>query len=136
MKTKKLQRRFITLIEVMIVMILIALILGAVAYRFSGALDEGKAFKTKASMDKLETILNMAISDHPNELQNITNDWKEIVRASPIVKNPQDLYSDGWGKEYRVEVNNRGQIRVTSEGLNEYVRKNPGTKFRPAEEQE
>ena len=61
---KKIKRRYITLIEIMIVMFLIALITGVVAYNYRGSLDEGKAFKTRAAIDKLETILNLKVSEN------------------------------------------------------------------------
>ena len=49
----------------MIVMFLIALITGVIAYNYRGTLEEGKAFKTKAAMEKLETILSLEIANHP-----------------------------------------------------------------------
>jgi Tfp pilus assembly protein PilE len=54
MKTK---RRNITLIEVMIVMLLVALFTGVVAYNYSGSLEVGKANTTKMAMEKLENTL-------------------------------------------------------------------------------
>ncbi len=43
-------KRCVTLIEMMIVMFLISLITGVIAYYYRGSLDEGKAFKTKAAL--------------------------------------------------------------------------------------
>ena len=51
----------------MIVMFLIALITGVIAYNYRGTLEEGKAFKTKAAMEKIETILSLEIANHPDE---------------------------------------------------------------------
>ncbi len=50
---KQYKRRYITLIEIMIVMFLIALITGVLAYNYRGSLDEGKAFKTKTGLAML-----------------------------------------------------------------------------------
>lgn len=113
-------KRHITLIEIMIVMFLIALITGVLAYNYRGSLEQGKVFKTKQAMDKLETILNLAVSENPDELDRIEEDWKEIVKKSPLVKSPGDLIRDGWGIDYKVEKTPEGQIQVTSEGLAEY----------------
>ncbi len=45
-----------TLMEIMIVMALIAMILGAVAWNYQGALDDGRAFETKANIEKVRTF--------------------------------------------------------------------------------
>ena len=57
----------------MIVMFLIALITGVIAYNYRGSLDEGKAFKTKAAIEKLETILNLRVSEDPGLQDSITS---------------------------------------------------------------
>lgn len=122
MKKWNIKRRFITLIEIMIVMFLIALITGVLAYNYRGSLEEGKAFKTRAAMDKLETILNLAVAQDPRQKENISEHWQAIVETSPLVHNPKDLEIDGWGYPYKVEIDD-GKIEITSEGYNEYLRK-------------
>ncbi len=52
LKNKK--RRFITLIEMMIVMFLIALITGVIAYNVKGSLDQGKSSRQKLALKKLK----------------------------------------------------------------------------------
>jgi type II secretory pathway pseudopilin PulG len=115
------QRRYVTLIEMMIVMTLIILIIGVIGYNYRGALDEGKAFKTKAGMEKVETILSLAVADKPSLIEDISNSWEQIVRDSPMVRNPDDLIYDGWGYKYRVDVEN-GVITVHSDKYDEYVK--------------
>ncbi|CCB87514.1 MULTISPECIES: type II secretion system protein [Parachlamydia] len=112
-------KRHVTLIEMMIVMFLIALITGVVAYNYRGALDEGKVFKTKAGIERLETILNLQVSENPALLNDIGNNWQGIVAKSPLVQNPAALIRDGWGEEYKVTVDN-GVIHVRSEKLEQY----------------
>lgn len=114
------KKSYITLIEIMIVMFLIALITGVLAYNYRGSLDQGKVFKTKAAIEKLETILNLSVAENPGLNENITEHWREVIKDSPLVKNPNDLIYDGWGKEYRVEKNSDGQIEVYSDSLNDY----------------
>jgi type II secretory pathway pseudopilin PulG len=116
------KRRYITLIEIMIVMFLIALITGVIAYNYRGSLDEGKAFKTKAAMEKLETILNLRISESPEMANNISSDWQNIVKSSPLVSNPDALIRDGWGATYDVSVDDRGIVHVRSQNYEEYVK--------------
>lgn len=113
----------VTLIEMMIVMFLIALISGVVAYNYRGTLDEGKAFKTRSDMKTIENVLNLHIGEHQDDLEGIESDWKKIVKASPIVQNPNSLMKDGWGGEYHVQKNN-DDIEVRSAKLEEYDRKN------------
>src|ERR1700722_2267387 len=117
-------RRYITLIEIMIVMFLIALITGALAYRFGGALEKGYAFKTKANIERLEAVLNLAVAENPSLMQDISSRWEDIVDTSPIVKDPNTLKRDGWGNPFDVSVQN-GQIIVHSEKYDEYLRAHP-----------
>ncbi|MCB1118340.1 MAG: general secretion pathway protein GspG [Chlamydiia bacterium] len=116
------RRSFVTLIEMMIVMFLIALILGVVAYNYRGSLEEGKAFKSRVGREKLETILNMAVAQDPALGEHIDDRWQDVVRSSPLVQNPDALIRDGWGNYYEVEVSD-GVVRVRSTGLEQYERK-------------
>lgn len=116
----------ITLIEIMIVMFLIALITGVLAYNYQGSLEEGKVFKTQTAMQKLETILNLSIAQDPTLQDRISEEWTTIIKNSPLVNNPKDLEYDGWGYMYRIEKNNEGKIEVISEGLNNYLMKKSG----------
>lgn len=116
------QRRFVTLIEMMIVMFLIALITGVIAYNYRGSLDEGKAFKTKASIEKIETILNLEIAKNPQLRDSIASEWKTVIGNSPLVHDKNALLTDGWGAEYQVDIDDNGSIRVSSEKFNEYKR--------------
>ncbi|MCE5315903.1 MAG: type II secretion system GspH family protein [Parachlamydia sp.] len=118
---KQYKRRYITLIEIMIVMFLIALITGVLAYNYRGSLDEGKAFKTKAAIDKIETILNLAVSEDPNKANSIGSEWQAIIRNSPLVSNPNALLVDGWGSPYSVSIDDQGAVRVTSQKYTDYV---------------
>src|SRR5438552_2150021 len=104
MKIAKFERRYLTLIEMMIVMFLIALIMGVIAYNYSGTLEEGKAFKTKAGIEKLGTILNLAAAENPDILNDIDGSWQDVVKSSPLVQSPNSLIRDGWGQVYQVTV--------------------------------
>jgi type II secretory pathway pseudopilin PulG len=117
------ERRFITLIEMMIVMFLIALIIGVLAYNYGGSLDEGKAFKTKMAIEKVSTILNLEAAKNPQFLQGTSN-WQAVIRASPLVKNANDFIKDGWGEDLQVEVHDN-IIHVYSRHLEEYKRSHP-----------
>lgn len=117
---KQIKRRYITLIEIMVVITLIALIAGALAYNYYGSLEAGRAFKTKANIERIETILNMKVAEDPRILNEVPSRWEEIVAKSPLVKSSSDIVNDGWGNRYVVTVDNNGNIKVTSEALNGY----------------
>lgn len=117
------QRRFVTLIEMMIVMFLIALIAGALAINYGGSLDEGKAFKTKTGIDKLEAVLNLEISKYPQAANQIQSNWQEVARSSPMVKDANSLVKDGWGEDYQVSINpDTGSVHIYSKKYDEYQR--------------
>lgn len=120
MYTRTMQRRFVTLIEMMIVMFLIALITGVVAYNYRGSLDEGKAFKTRAAIEKIETILNLAAAKDPNLSNDIVGQWQKVVETSPLVHDPKALLKDGWGGDFQVGFDDQGTIHVTSQKFEDY----------------
>lgn len=124
MNTMIVKRRYITLIEMIIVITLIGIIMGALAWRYTGALDKGKAFKTETAMARLETILNLAVAERPGIIDDIDSEWKKIVEQSPLVDDPNKLIYDGWGAEYDVSVED-GEIVVRSKNYENYRRENP-----------
>lgn len=124
MNTMIVKRRYITLIEMIIVITLIGIIMGALAWRYTGALDKGKAFKTETAMARLETILNLAVAERPGVIDDIDSEWKKIVEQSPLVDDPNKLIYDGWGSEYDVSVED-GEITIRSDNYENYRRENP-----------
>lgn len=123
MKKFACKKRFITLVEMMIVMFLIAMITGVIAYNYTGSLEEGKAFKTKAGIEKIHTILDLYLATHPEEKDNIDSQWQDIVGRSQLVKNAKELIKDGWGVEYKVTKDNDGEIEIVSDKYNAYLSK-------------
>lgn len=109
-------KRFVTLIEMMIVMFLIALIAGVIAYNYQGALEKGKVFATERGIEQIENILNISLAENPD--LDVENDWERIVREYPLTNNPDKLVRDGWGEPYDVRVED-GRITVTSRRLEE-----------------
>lgn len=120
MKKKMLKKRHITLVEMMIVMFLIAMITGVIAYNYTGSLDEGKAFKTKAGMEKIQTVLDLHLATHPEERGDIGGKWQDIIDSSQLVKNSNELKKDGWGMEYEVSTDSNGDIQIKSQKYEDY----------------
>lgn len=116
------RRRFITLMEIIIVMFLIALITGVIVLNYQGTLEEGKAFKTKAAIERVETVLNLKAAEDSTILERLDQEWEKYITASPLIKNPNDFIKDGWGKKLDVEVKD-GVIKVSSTNYDEYLKK-------------
>lgn len=119
-------KRYVTLIEMMIVISIIVMIIGALGYNFQGSLEKGKKFKTETGMERIQTILSMKAAEEPDVLNHMDK-WKDYIKESPLVQNPNDLFKDGWGEEYKVDVteeNGDQVIKVNSKKYNEkYARK-------------
>lgn len=123
---KKRKRLAITLIEMVIVMVLIAIVTGALAVNYRGILEKGKAFKTEQNIRKLEAILTAHF------MENGTDNWtgdknqiEQIVKTSPLGgENAQDLMRDGWGKQLTIgnppEDTAEWRIPITSSSLDAY----------------
>lgn len=120
MKKFQFKKRFITLVEMMIVMFLIAMITGVIAYNYTGSLDEGKAFKTKNGIDKIHTILDLHMASNPEDRDSIDSRWQTIVEGSQLVKNSKELIKDGWGDDYNVSKNDSGDLVIVSRKYEEY----------------
>ena len=112
---KKVIKRAVTLVEMMIVMFLIAMITGVIAYNYTGSLEQGKVFKTRASIEKIETIISL----HKAQYGNDGKSWEDMVKESPLVKNPKDLLKDGWGEDYIVNLAG-DKVVITSTKLTAY----------------
>lgn len=122
----KVKKRHVTLIEMMIVMFLIALIVGVVGYNSRGSLDEGKAFKTKMAIEKIEAILNLRIAEEPSVIESLSSNWTTIVEHSPLSNNGRAMSVDGWGNQFQVSLDSNNSVLVESEALKNYEAKKRG----------
>lgn len=94
---KKRKKQAVTLIEIMIVILLIGLIGGALAYNMRGSMDKGKAFKTEQNITRIYDILMMEQATTGKDLPEIVADAAGILDKSPLVKDGHNLLRDGWG---------------------------------------
>lgn len=115
------KKRYLTLMEMLIVMFIIASLIGVLAYNYMGSLDESRAFKSKVAIERLTTFLNLKAAEDPEFLNNVESRWREVITKSPLVQNPKDLLKDGWGGDYEVYVE-EGVIKVRSRRYEEYQR--------------
>lgn len=107
MRMKKRQKRPVTLIEIMIVILLIGIIGGALAFNMRGSLDKGREFKTDQNIKRVQDILEMAFADSPtNEPRTaILKKWEDIVAKSPLA-NGSKTTLDGRNKKLVVNIVN------------------------------
>lgn len=119
---RSLQKRAITLIEIIIVIFLISLIAGVIGYNLTKTLEKGKASATELGMKRLHDVLEISIAENPTLLNNFESGWEAIVEKSPLVDSPSALIHDGWGTKYQVTVEN-GVITIRSENLERYNQK-------------
>jgi general secretion pathway protein G len=118
---KKQRRRYLTLIEIMIVITLIGLIGGVLAYNMRGSLEKGKAFKTRQAIAQVENILLLAQTEG-KEFDN--ESWTTVIDTSPLVKNKESVKKDGWGQQLKLVKETDGNLTITSEALKSYEEKN------------
>lgn len=127
MEKVRILKRAITLIEMIVVMILIATITGAVTLNYRKSLNEGKAFKTKEGLERVETMLSLYFAENPDANRNITDrpTLLSIAAQSPLVKNPEEFLKDGWGENYNIvcsqdENTSEAVIIVSSRKYDQY----------------
>lgn len=117
------KKRCVTLIEIMIVIMLIGLIGGALAFNMRGSMDQGRAFKTEQNQIKIHNIL-MLEAAQGKELDTVVKNWETYVKSSPLANNKNDdILYDGWKKKFVVSVVDDDEIKVHSEKLDTYQKK-------------
>ncbi|RDB31172.1 putative OMP leader (16) peptide [Candidatus Similichlamydia laticola] len=119
------KRRFLTLVEMMVVMSLIAIIGAAVAYNIRGSLEKGRYFRSVEGAKQIENLLYMHMAETGESLAATISRWKKIVSRSPLVRSPDQATKDGWGNDYKVKrvvssASGRETLEVTSEGMMRY----------------
>ena len=125
MKKFQVEKRKITLIEMMVVMFLIMLIMGVVAFNVRGSLEEGKAFKTREGIEKLSSIVELELMQEPELIDHLDENWKSLVARSSLTKNPASLVKDGWGVDYEIKVDaDEENFEFTSKRYTAYLEKN------------
>lgn len=118
------KRHPMTLLEIMIVIVLIGIIASVIGYNMKGSLDEGKAFKTRQAKEQIHDVLLLeyANNNFAIPLEEMVKNPEKHLENSGMVKNPKELMLDGWGKRLEVKAV-KGDIKVTSKGLQEYEKK-------------
>ena len=127
MQVTSISKRYVTLIEMMIVMFLIAMIAGVLAYNYQGSLEKGRAFKTEQTIQKIKTVLVLHLAEDPTAFDRVEEEWKAYVRKSPLISDPAKHYVDGWGNEFTIELvenpdTGEQEVEIRSERYEQYLR--------------
>ena len=121
---KSFKKKFMTLLEIMIVIALITIIGGVLGYNMKGALEKGKAFKTEQAMKQIEDILLLEYVKGEKSLQEIADNPIEVLKESGLVKDPEKLMKDGWNKEIEVKaLKGEDRFEIYSKRFKEYSKK-------------
>lgn len=115
MKHKK-KKRPVTLIEIMIVIMLIGLIGGALAFNMRGSVDKGKIFKSEQNATRVYDALMMASACGEFELSDFGNQVKvkEALQKSALIKDADKALVDGWGVALKIEAKAPNDLDVYS----------------------
>jgi len=120
---KKKKKRSITLIEIMIVILLIGIIGGTLAFNMRGSMDQGRAFKSEQNMLRIHDILMLEMASSGRDLAEIVANWEENVKNSPMVKDGSEICKDGWNKLFEVKVIDDDDLQITSAKLEAFKKK-------------
>jgi type II secretory pathway pseudopilin PulG len=113
-------KRYITLLEIMIVILLIGIITSVVGYNVKGSLEKGKVFKTEQAQRQIKDILLLEVAKG-KDIEEITKNFQKYLEESGLVKDINQMSKDGWGEKFIVKPNrDRSDIEVISEKLKKY----------------
>ncbi|KPK33126.1 MAG: hypothetical protein AMS24_02085 [Chlamydiae bacterium SM23_39] len=116
------KRRYMTLLEIMIVISLITLIGGVIGYNMKGSLERGKIFKTEQAKKQLEDILLLEYAKGEKTLEEIIENPIEVLKESGLVKNPEELMKDGWNEKFKIDID-KGELKINSKKYNSVKKK-------------
>ncbi len=105
---KKRHKRSITLVEMMVVITLIGIIGGALAFNMRGSIQKGKVFQTEQKCARVYDILMMEYATGNMSLEEIISRKDSIILSAAWNRDGKKLLEDAWGNELIVSLNERG----------------------------
>lgn len=115
------QKKALTLLEIIIVIFLITLITGAVGYSMKGTLDKGRAFRTEQAQEQLHDLFVICLAEGESS-EDILHNPEGVLKKYNLAKSPKKLLEDGWGKKFDVAFV-KGDFRISSSNLVSYNKK-------------
>ena len=108
------KKRYITLLEIMIVILLIGIITSVVGYNVKGSLEKGKIFKTEQAQKQIRDILLLEVA-RGKDIDDVVKHHKIFLKESGLVKDVDQILKDGWNKEFLIKVSrDKSDIEVIS----------------------
>ena len=111
MKTQK-RKQAITLIEMMVVITLIGIVGGALAFNMRGSIHKGKVFQSEQTCAKVYDILMMEYASGGASLKDILAQKEQILEEAAWCKEGKKLLKDAWGEDLVVKLNEQGDDLV------------------------
>ncbi len=111
---RRVKKKAVTLIEIMIVILLIGLIGGALAFNMRGSMDKGKIFKTEQHCARVYDALMMEYAKGDKTLAQIVEDKINIMKETPIAKDGEKFLKEAWGVELDIQVDQTNDDLVIS----------------------
>ena len=111
------KKRFITLLEIMIVILLIGIITSVVGYNVKESLNKGKIFKTEQAQNQIRELLLLEVAKGAN-IDAVVKNPAKYLKESGLPKDVSVLLKDGWNDEFQISANRKKtDIIVTSKNL-------------------
>lgn len=120
-------RRGLTLLEMMIVVAIIGIIMGGVAYKMVGLKDAAKMNQADADFKALGNLLEQYRNSNGHYPSNASDQGLKALHerptSSPVPKRWNQLFkeipTDPWGRPYGYEYSGKGRPVITSQGIEE-----------------
>ncbi|SYX09404.1 Tfp pilus assembly protein FimT [Chlamydia poikilotherma] len=107
MKKQK-RKQSITLIEMMVVITLIGIVGGALAFNMRGSIQKGKVFQSEQNCAKVYDILMMEYATGGASLREIVDQKESVLEGAAWCKDGKKLLKDAWGEDIVVKLNDQG----------------------------
>ncbi len=117
----KVEKRAITLLEMMIVIFIIGLIGSVIGVNMKGSLDRGRAFKCEQGSKMIHDALTLRLAEGGTTLSKIIKDPAKYLDESGFIKNPEKALQDGWNQRYEIRKTKTGEIIVHSDSWEKFL---------------
>lgn len=116
------RRRYLSLIEMMMVLTIIGLVGGATFHMGSKVYEAAKARATESKQANLQAALEWVMTTDGLSLDDIkdTSRWPELLAKAPLISDPQDAMKDAWGQPFTLVENDDEEFSVESARLSKY----------------
>ncbi|NGX34558.1 MAG: hypothetical protein K1060chlam1_00911 [Candidatus Anoxychlamydiales bacterium] len=117
------KKRYMSLLEIMIVILLIGIVTSVVGFNVKGSLEKGKVFKTEQAIVQIKDLLLLEVAGGASMVDVIAAPV-EYLKRSGVPKDPDEFILDGWREKFTIEaIYNNTDIKVTSRRLDNYKAK-------------